>query len=160
MSFDALCAEDLAKLDNPQRAGAPSGQNSNPYLPSHTTTQNVQDYEDMIRSILEPDDYCVVASRETLKRKGWRRVGLVTQMSYDIKSIEIKYSENDTCATIVVRATLPSGRYAEACGSCSRSEPGHGGQSIHVLQAIAETRAKNRAIEDLAALRVKKPRTR
>ena len=62
--------------------------------------------------------------------------------------------QNVISARFVIRAILPSGRFADGWGSCSRGEKSFS-KPNHDIPATAETRAKNRACQDLFGMKSK-----
>lgn len=68
---------------------------------------------------------------------------------------EIEYEQGQVkTARFVQRAILPSGRFADGWGSCSRGEKTFS-KPNHDIPATAETRAKNRACSDLFGIKGK-----
>lgn len=74
-------------------------------------------------------------------------------MSYAILDLKETYDANGAVlrATCRVRATMATGRFAEAFGSCDRQEKRFSKPNSDV-PATAETRAKTRALQDLLGI--------
>jgi len=113
-------------------------------------------YREMCKSLLERDDFQAVGDREFVKRSGFQKLAAAYGVSTRIVSQDFDYSDEGEIvrARVVVRATHPSGRYAEGDGACSAREKRfrRGGEKIdHDLPATAMTRATNRAVSNLVA---------
>lgn len=50
---------------------------------------------------------------------------------------------------LTVRATLPSGRFIDACSSCASNEKEKFAHTDNDVRSIAETRASNKAVDNI-----------
>jgi len=113
-------------------------------------------YLEISHAVLTGDDYQRVGRGRFVKRSGFQKLATFYTLSTSIVS---EHTDRDSDGRLVrhravVRATHPSGRYAEGDGSCSSDEPrfakDEGRQKLeHDLPATAVTRATNRAISNL-----------
>jgi hypothetical protein len=128
-------------------------ENSNQYLPIFATVDNFQAYQTFAKSILRESDYERVGGKRFITRRGWRKLAFGLQISLEYMKSDIQYGSDGLVesATFVQRAILPSGRFVDGWGSCSRREKGFS-KPNHDIPATAETRAKNRACQDLTGL--------
>jgi hypothetical protein len=120
------------------------------YLPPFATLSNFHDYQEFCQSILNQHDYERIGGKTFVKRTGWRKLALAFQVSFQQMSMDVVYDANGQVqrATFVERAILPCGRFVDGWGSCSRGEKTFS-KPNHDIPATAETRAKNRACQDL-----------
>lgn len=107
-------------------------------------------YQKVTAMILDESDYVDIKGNQYKKKSAWRKYSRAFNISTEILEKEILKNDKGsvTEATFVVRATLPSGRYCDGWGNCSRRE-GNKAHPNHDIPATAHTRASNRAIADL-----------
>lgn len=121
--------------------------------------QAMADYQELCRSLLDPDtDFQVYGRgngrREFKKKSAWRKLAVAFGVSCELLNRE---SVRDDAGRIIrcevlVRATAPNGRFMDGLGVCSTSERDDGKpwtKPEHDLPATAMTRATNRACADL-----------
>ena len=107
-------------------------------------------YQEITRLILDESDSVLIKGNQYKKKSAWRKYAKAFNISTELLEKEIIKNDKDvvTEATFVVRATLPSGRFADGWGNCSRREKNRSHPN-HDIPATAMTRATNRAIADL-----------
>ena len=113
--------------------------------------QEWEAYQKITKLMLDETDYQDIKGRQFKKKSAWRKYARAFNINTEIISKEIDKVEKTGAvkeASFIVRATLPTGRYADGWGNCSRSERGFSHPN-HDIPATAMTRATNRAIADL-----------
>lgn len=115
-----------------------------------TAIEEWKAYQKITELMLDDTDYQNIKGNMYKKKSAWRKYARAFNITTEI--IEKNISRNDkgvvTEADFTVRATLPTGRYADGWGNCSRRE-GNKSHPNHDIPATAMTRATNRAIADL-----------
>ncbi|KAG2637003.1 hypothetical protein PVAP13_2NG482500 [Panicum virgatum] len=103
-------------------------------LPS-LSVDNFRKYQEVALSILE---------------KRWRKISCFFSISFEIKDHSIEFDENRNVnrAEFLVRASMIGGRFSDGWGSCDRREKRFN-KPNHDIPSTAETRAKNKACQDL-----------
>ncbi|GJN32326.1 hypothetical protein PR202_gb20826 [Eleusine coracana subsp. coracana] len=88
----------------------------------------------------------------------WRKISCFFNISSEIKdhSIEFDESGNVNHAEFIVRASRPDGRFSDGWGSCDRREKRFN-KPNHDIPSTAETRAKNKACQDLLGIGNNRP---
>lgn len=107
-------------------------------------------YQALAKKIMTKDDVQIIVGREFKKKSFWRKCQRFFNLSIEIIKEEREVYDNHFTYKFVVRATAPNGAFMDGAGSCSSDEKGLL-KTEHNTRAIAETRAKNRAISDLVA---------
>ena len=122
------------------------------------TKMAITQYQDGLKSLLDPDDVQSFVDRRGgkhafVKRSGWRKIALWCDLSIENRSIDLDRDPGGKPlrARVVARATAPSGRFAEGEGGCDLTEHAVS-KPEHDLLAIAATRAVNRAVSNLVGL--------
>ncbi|KAL6534275.1 hypothetical protein OROHE_013200 [Orobanche hederae] len=112
-----------------------------------------KDYQNAAMAILEKTDYTVISGNPYIKKSGWRKISFYFNLSYEIKDKTIEYDENRNVlrAEFIVRAYMQGGRFSDGWGSCERREKKFQ-KPNHDIPSTAETRAKNRACQDLLGI--------
>ncbi len=108
-------------------------------------------YQDLAKKIMTPDDIQLIQGKEFKKKSFWRKCQRFFNLSLQLR--EEKRTENKDGSFVykfVFRAIAPNKAYMDGTGTCSSNEKGLL-KTEHNTRAIAETRAKNRAISDLVA---------
>lgn len=107
-------------------------------------------YQELAQKIIRPEDVQKIAGKDFKKKSFWRKCQRFFNLS--LEKIEERREEHNGIFSyhFTYRATAPNGAYGDGCGSCSFDEKGLL-KTEHNTRAIAETRAKNRAIADLVA---------
>uniref|UniRef100_A0A1D1ZGF1 E3 ubiquitin-protein ligase TTC3 n=1 Tax=Anthurium amnicola TaxID=1678845 RepID=A0A1D1ZGF1_9ARAE len=110
-------------------------------------------YHNAAMSILEKGDYTTVSGNPFIKKSGWRKIALFFNISFEIKDKSIEFDENRNVvrAEFVVRAFMRGGRFSDGWGSCERREKRFS-KPNHDVPSTAETRAKNKACQDLIGI--------
>lgn len=103
--------------------------------------------------ILEKTDYTMISGNPFIKKSGWRKISFYFNLSYEIRDKTIEFDENRNVqrAEFVIRAYMQGGRFSDGWGSCERREKRFS-KPNHDIPSTAETRAKNRASQDLLGI--------
>jgi hypothetical protein len=116
----------------------------------------MEEYLAITRAVLKDDDYQQVGRGRFVKRSGLQKLANFYTVSTQIVSETTDRDDDGHLLRhrAIVRATHPTGRYAEGDGACSVEEErfksaGGRGKLEHDLPATAVTRATNRAISNL-----------
>ncbi|XP_068669159.1 uncharacterized protein [Aristolochia californica] len=117
------------------------------------TVSLFKQYQNAAMSILEKGDYTMISGCPFIKKSGWRKISCFFNLSYEIKdkSIDFDDSRNVQRAEFVVRAYMQGGRFSDGWGSCERREKKFL-KPNHDIPSTAETRAKNKACQDLLGI--------
>ncbi|KAJ4978362.1 hypothetical protein NE237_009142 [Protea cynaroides] len=112
-----------------------------------------KEYQNAAMAILEKSDYTVISGNPFIKKSGWRKISFYFNLSYEIKDKTIEFDENRNVqrAEFVVRAYMQGGRFSDGWGSCERREKRFL-KPNHDIPSTAETRAKNKACQDLLGI--------
>ncbi|XP_051132177.1 uncharacterized protein LOC127252158 [Andrographis paniculata] len=112
-----------------------------------------KDYQNAAMEILEKGDYTMISGTPYIKKSGWRKISFYFNLSYEIKDKTIEFDENRNVqrAEFIVRAYMQGGRFSDGWGSCERREKRFM-KPNHDIPCTAETRAKNRACQDLLGI--------
>jgi len=108
-------------------------------------------YQKITELMLDESDYQEIQGRAFKKKSAWRKYARAFNITTEIIDKDIVKTDKSGAvkeASFIVRATLPTGRYADGWGNCSRQE-GNKAHPNHDIPATAMTRATNRAIADL-----------
>jgi len=108
-------------------------------------------YHSLCERLLNESDYAIIRGTKFRKRSGWAKLRRAFAVSIEVVKEERLEKDSDWGFLFVVRATLPTGRYEEAEGSCMASEL-EGARirpTVHNVRAKALTRAKNRVTSDI-----------
>lgn len=107
-------------------------------------------YQELAQKIMRPEDVQMIQGKEFKKKSFWRKCQRFFNLSLErIEEIRAE-DKNGFTYKFVFRAIAPNGAYMDGTGTCSSNEKGLL-KTEHNTRAIAETRAKNRAIADLVA---------
>ncbi|XP_010472964.1 PREDICTED: uncharacterized protein LOC104752478 [Camelina sativa] len=112
-----------------------------------------KEYQNTAMAILEKSDYTMISGKAYIKKSGWRKISFYFNVSYEIRDKTIEFDENRNVqrAEFIVRAIMHGGRFADGWGSCERREKKFL-KPNHDIPGTAETRAKNRACQDLLGI--------
>ncbi|KAJ8754213.1 hypothetical protein K2173_002113 [Erythroxylum novogranatense] len=112
-----------------------------------------KEYQNAAIAILEKSDYTVISGSPFIKKSGWRKISFYFNISYEIrdKTIEFDDDRNVQRAEFIVRAYMQGGRFSDGWGSCERREKRFS-KPNHDIPSTAETRAKNKACQDLLGI--------
>ena len=107
-------------------------------------------YQKITELMLDETDYQQIQGRAFKKKSAWRKYARAFNITTEIIDKDIVKTDKGAVkeASFIVSATLPTGRYADGWGNCSRQE-GNKAHPNHDIPATAMTRATNRAIADL-----------
>ncbi|CAO2839592.1 unnamed protein product [Amaranthus hypochondriacus] len=119
----------------------------------YPTVSLFKDYQDAAMSILDKSDYTVISGSPFIKKSGWRKIAFYFNVSFEIRDKTIQFDENRNVqrAEFVARAYMQGGRFSDGWGSCERREKKFM-KPNHDIPSTAETRAKNRACQDLLGI--------
>ncbi|RLM87684.1 uncharacterized protein C2845_PM04G24560 [Panicum miliaceum] len=152
----------LVVVESPPPApwGVPKGSPIAAYgclLPS-LSVANFRKYQEVALSILEKSDYTTISGNPYIKKSGWRKISCFFNISFEIKdrSIEFDDDRNVKHAEFLVRASMLGGRFSDGWGSCDRREKRFN-KPNHDIPSTAETRAKNKACQDLLGIGNNRP---
>ncbi|MBR0059349.1 MAG: hypothetical protein IJP99_08480 [Methanobrevibacter sp.] len=133
----------------------------------------MQNYQDLVKELLDENDYQKIGSKNFKKKSAWRKLATAFNISDEILKEDISRDENGRIisATYYVKATLPNGRSGIGIGACSIFDKirysstskydadtedvsnfelrGRFSNAEHDIPSTAHSRAKNRAISDL-----------
>ncbi|XP_059667823.1 uncharacterized protein LOC132313161 isoform X2 [Cornus florida] len=112
-----------------------------------------KEYQNAAMAILEKTDYTLISGSPYIKKSGWRKISFYFNLSYEIKDKTIEFDENRNVqrAEFVVRAHMQGGRFSDGWGSCERREKRFL-KPNNDIPSTAETRAKNKACQDLLGI--------
>jgi len=130
-----------------------------PVAPTADLVGAMENYQDLQRRLLSPNDWQTIQGKQFPKRAAWRKLAVAHGISFEIIDRDIHTTDEGAIvfAEFVVRATAPNGRSVDGWGAASVAEKGNPsgkalGKLMHDIPATAETRAKNRACADLFGL--------
>lgn len=112
-----------------------------------------KEYQNAAMAILEKTDYTLISGNPFIKKSGWRKISCYFNVSYEIRDKNIEFDENRNVqrAEFVIRAYMQGGRFSDGWGSCERREKRFQ-KPNHDIPSTAETRAKNKACQDLLGI--------
>lgn len=109
--------------------------------------EHAKKFKELKEKLLTKDDYAIINDKKYIKKSGW----FTFAFAFNLKTLIIKESkETDNnkpgwyAYHFTVRCEATNGRITEKVGSCDTNEKPN--TSMHVIRAMAETRATNRAI--------------
>ncbi|CAM0907405.1 unnamed protein product [Alopecurus aequalis] len=110
-------------------------------------------YQEVALSILDKSDCIMISGNPFIKKTGWRKIACFYNISFEIRdhSIEFDDSHNVNRAEFLVRASMQGGRFSDGWGSCDRREKRFN-KPNNDIPSTAETRAKNKACQDLLGI--------
>ena len=113
-------------------------------------------YQELTEAMLKAEDWQQIPGGRFVKRSGFQKIASGYGVSIEIISENVERADDGSPvrASAVVRATHPSGRYADGSGRCAVTESRFATQkgrakAEHDIAATAVTRATNRAISNL-----------
>jgi len=109
--------------------------------------EHAKEFKALKEKLLTDNDYAIINDKKYIKKSGW----FTFAFAFNLKT-EIILQEKEVDSTkpgwyayhFTVRCTAVNGRITEKVGSCDTNEKPS--TSMHVIRAMAETRATNRAI--------------
>ncbi|WCJ28291.1 hypothetical protein M5689_009993 [Euphorbia peplus] len=112
-----------------------------------------KDYQNAAMAILEKSDFTMISGSPFIKKSGWRKISFYFNVSYEIKDRTIEFDDNRNVqrSEFIVRAHMQGGRFSDGWGSCERREKRFQ-KPNHDIPSTAETRAKNKACQDLLGI--------
>ncbi|KAL8480563.1 hypothetical protein ACS0TY_027197 [Phlomoides rotata] len=125
------------------------------------TVSLFKEYQNAAMAILEKSDYTMISGNPFIKKSGWRKISFYFNLSYEIRDKTIEFDDNHNVqrAEFIVRAYMQGGRFSDGWGSCERREKKFM-KPNHDIPSTAETRAKNRACQDLLGIGEYRPGAR
>lgn len=123
------------------------------WMANMPSAANFKHFQQAAMDILETGDYVMMQGKPYIKKSGWRKIAFLFNISFEIKDRNIGFDNSGlvTRAEFVVRATMQTGRFAEGWGSCDKTEKRFA-RPNNDIPCTAETRAKNRACQDLLGI--------
>ncbi|KAJ7950342.1 Peptide transporter family protein [Quillaja saponaria] len=117
------------------------------------TVSLFKEYQNAAMAILDKSDYTLISGNPFIRKTGWRKISCYFNISYEIRDKDIEFDDNHNVqrAEFVVRAYMQGGRFSDGWGSCERREKRFS-KPNHDIPSTAETRAKNRACQDLLGI--------
>jgi hypothetical protein len=112
----------------------------------------MRQFQALKRDLLSEEDTVMISGKKHVKRSGWRKISLASNISTVIVDAQHEKAEDGTYTVRVkARATAPNGRFAEEIAVCDSSEfeKGRLEGTLHNIETKAATRAINRAVSDL-----------
>jgi len=111
-------------------------------------------FETLKKELLNENDYYTVKgkdgkSHQAIGKSGWYKFGVAFNIStYIIKEEKEWLNDEHTefAYHITMQASAPNGRNVADTGSCDNTSKDREGASIHVVRAMASTRAKERCM--------------
>ena len=107
-------------------------------------------YQELANKIIRPEDIQKISGKDFKKKSFWRKCQRFFNLSLEKMEERREGTQSGFAYHFTYRAIAPNGAHMDGCGSCSSDEKGLL-KTEHNTRAIAETRAKNRAIADLVA---------
>ncbi|XP_044969330.1 uncharacterized protein LOC123429350 isoform X1 [Hordeum vulgare subsp. vulgare] len=149
---------ELPWVTEPSAAGSPAAAAHGLFPSAAASVASFRKYQEVAVSILDKSDYTVISGNPYIKKSGWRKISCFYNISFEIKdhSIEFDDSHNVNRAEFLVRASMQSGRFSDGWGSCDRREKRFN-KPNHDIPSTAETRAKNKACQDLLGIGHNRP---
>ncbi|XP_042031907.1 uncharacterized protein LOC121778599 [Salvia splendens] len=125
------------------------------------TVSLFKEYQNAAMAILEKSDYTMISGNTYVKKSGWRKISFYFNLSFEIKDKTIEFDDNRNVqrAEFVVRPYMQGRRFSNGWGSCERREKKFS-KPNHDIPSTAETRAKNRACQDLLGIGEYRPGAR
>ena len=113
----------------------------------------VKMFQEAKARVLSPGDVIDIKGHPFIKRSGWRKIGLLFGVQWEIVSVDREGdAKGKRQVRVIVRASLPYGRYVDeiAVNNSEEYTGNRSGQDTwHNLEATATSRAINRAVSDL-----------
>ncbi|XP_022145573.1 uncharacterized protein LOC111014994 [Momordica charantia] len=159
LSPEAYLSPQIASGSEGSPAVSGSGLNEEKEITRHSLSGRFpsvslfKEYQNAAMAILEKSDYTTIAGNPFIKKSGWRKISFYFNLSFEIKDKTIEFDENRNVqrAEFVVRAYMQGGRFCDGWGSCERREKRFS-KPNHDIPSTAETRAKNKACQDLLGI--------
>ncbi|KAH9618633.1 hypothetical protein KSS87_022530 [Heliosperma pusillum] len=119
----------------------------------YPTLSLFKDYQKAAMQVLEKSDYTMISGNPYIKKSGWRKIAFYFNVSFEIKDKTIEFDDNRNVqrAEFVIRASMLGGRFSDGWGSCERREKKFM-KPNNDIPSTAETRAKNKACQDLIGI--------
>lgn len=106
-------------------------------------------FEKMKKELLTEADWQRIGSKAYITKSGWLKIALACNISLEKREELVERDDDIIVYHYTYRAIAPSGRFADADGSASSDEK-HFAHMPHDCRTLAQTRACNRAISNLA----------
>uniref|UniRef100_A0ACD5YC65 Uncharacterized protein n=1 Tax=Avena sativa TaxID=4498 RepID=A0ACD5YC65_AVESA len=139
-------------------AASPIAAAHGPLPSAAASVASFRKYQEVALSILDKSDYTLISGNPYIKKSGWRKISCFYNISFEIRdhSIEFDDSRNVNRAEFLVRASMQGGRFSDGWGSCDRRGKRFNNPN-HDIPSTAETRAKNKACQDLLGIGHNRP---
>ena len=106
-------------------------------------------FERMKKELLTDADWQRIGPKAYITKSGWLKIALACNISLEKREELVEKDDEVIVYHYTYRAIAPSGRFADADGSASSDEK-HFAHMPHDCRTLAQTRACNRAISNLA----------
>ena len=106
-------------------------------------------FERMKKELLTDADWQRIGPKAYITKSGWLKIALACNISLEKREEIVEKDDDVIVYHYTYRAIAPSGRFADADGSASSDEK-HFAHMPHDCRTLAQTRACNRAISNLA----------
>ena len=109
--------------------------------------KHAEDFAKVKSELLNENDYATISGHKYIKKSGWYTFAFAFNLKTEIVREEKELNEQKPdwfAYHFTVRCIADNGRITEKVGSCDNVEKKQA--SLHVIRAMAETRATNRAI--------------
>jgi len=106
-------------------------------------------FERMKKDLLTDADWQRIGPKAYITKSGWLKIALACNISLEKREERIEKDDEVVVYNYTYRAIAPSGRFADADGSASSDEKRFT-HMPHDCRTLAQTRACNRAISNLA----------
>lgn len=129
-----------------------------PVLTVKEALANFREFQSFKDEVLTDEDKKPIGNKPYIWKPGWRKIKTACNLSLEILDLDpsdgtkgkrTMFDNGDYMWTYSVRAIAPNGVFADAEMSCSSTETFARGKAETAIQAMAQTRAYNRAISDL-----------
>jgi len=106
-------------------------------------------FERMKTELLTDADWQRIGPKAYITKSGWLKIALACNISLEKREERVEKEGDEIIFHYTYRAIAPSGRFADADGSASSDEKNYA-HIPHDVRTLAQTRACNRAISNLA----------
>jgi len=146
-----MMAQELENQEKPSEITAPPVVQESTIVKIQANLKQLEEhakqFKDLKEKLLTDGDYALIQNKKYIKKSGW----VTFAFAFNLKTTILR-EEKETDAQrpgwyayhFTVRCEATNGRITEKVGSCDSVEKNN--TSIHVVRAMAETRATNRAI--------------
>lgn len=139
--------ETLPPLQNPSNALI-----VRPAMTAEESLSAWHEFQELKANVKSSNDIIQIRGNEYLKKSFWRKMATFFNLTDEIitREVELDNKGKTRTAYYEVRVVHPNGRSVVGIGFCSAAERNFA-HPDHDIRAVANTRAKNRAISDMIA---------